>query len=240
MEVDSWDFPPGRDSYGGQPSASSICFLWYPDAQRIHERLSAPAASRRAMELFEQAERSTARVRSLRADIQGAVGPDLFTGTVTLKRPNRANIQIQGEGGLGEFHLISDGAKMHTFFPGENKFIDALPCTNGEYVTAYIADQVEHFFRPDAIKAARQHGNFVYAGTLPQNGVTYHLVDQSLGDSKKMKLRYWIAPDGLIHEVKSLEPPEKQSNGRDSSTCDSIRRWTSSSREFPVNVRDAR
>jgi outer membrane lipoprotein-sorting protein len=183
--------------------AAWISLLWYPDARRIYERLSAPAASRQAVELFERAERLTARLNSLRADIQGAIGPDLFTGTVALKRPNLANVQIHGRGGLGEFQVISDGAKMHTFFPGDNKFVDALAGTDGEYVTAYIADQIEHFFRPDVIRTLRQRGNLVYAGTLSQDGLTYHLVDQSVGDSKRTKLRYRIAPDGLIHGIES-------------------------------------
>jgi outer membrane lipoprotein-sorting protein len=182
--------------------AGSIAFLWYPDATRIYQRLSAPAPTRIAMELFERAAQATASISSLSANIQGALGPDLYTGTVTLKRPNLARIDITSDGSLGKFQVISDGSQLHTYFPADNKVVDARPGNNGENVTAFVADQVGHFFRPDSIRAASKRGKVTHAGTLPLDGVTYDLVDQFIDDQRRTTLRYYISQtDRMIHGV---------------------------------------
>jgi outer membrane lipoprotein-sorting protein len=152
--------------------------------------------------LFERAAVATAKVSTIRAELEGAVGPELYSGSVTLKRPNLANILISGEGGLGTFQVVSDGNKLHTFFPAENSFVAGGPGKHGEYVNAYVAEQIGFFFQPDSIKAALKKGSLAYAGTLPIDGVTYDLVDQSLGDAQKTTVRYLIAQsDHLIHGV---------------------------------------
>jgi outer membrane lipoprotein-sorting protein len=189
--------------------AGSIGFLWYPDATRIYQRLSAPAPSRIALELFEQAAVATAKVSSIRADVEGAIGPELYNGSITLKRPNLAHITISGEGGLGTFQVISDGNKLHTFFPADNSFVASGPGKHGEYVNAYVADQIAFFFQPDSIKAAMKKGKAAHAGTLPLDGETYDLVDQSLDDGRNTTLRYFIAQsDHMIHGVSTSRAGE--------------------------------
>jgi outer membrane lipoprotein-sorting protein len=154
------------------------------------------------MELLERAAGATANVSSLNANIKGALGPDLYTGTVTLKRPNFAKIEISSDGGLGAFQVISDGSKLHTFFPLDNKVVDTLPGKNGERVTAYIVDQVEHFFRPESLRAVLKKGTLTHAGALRLDGVTYDLVDHLMEDKNRTTLRYFISQDDhLIHGV---------------------------------------
>ncbi len=61
------------------------------------------AASPRAHMLVADTRKAIGALKTLEADFEGVVGPDRFTGRVTLKRPNLARVEVSGSEGLGSF-----------------------------------------------------------------------------------------------------------------------------------------
>jgi outer membrane lipoprotein-sorting protein len=194
--------PSRMVSVGAATSAMAvgIGFLWYPDAVRIHDRLT--GQDRQARELLERAARITSSTRSLSAGMQGIMAGDSYTGTIALKRPNFARIVVTGQGGLGTFEVISDGSRFHRFFPAENQIVTSSPGPDGRNIRAYVADQVQFFFDSRSILRSTESGTLTYRGTVSEGGITYDVVHHVSPGARAKITRYFIArTDGTIHGV---------------------------------------
>jgi outer membrane lipoprotein-sorting protein len=99
---------------------------------------------------------ATTQLQSLMADIDGWLGPDHFTGTLILKRPNLARIQITGTKAMGTFLIVSDGKTAITYFPDDNQYVQNSPGNYGQNIQAQVAEQVEEFFQPSIALNVRQ------------------------------------------------------------------------------------
>jgi outer membrane lipoprotein-sorting protein len=94
---------------------------------------------------------ATTQLQSLTADIDGWLGPDHFTGTLILRRPNLARIQITGTKAMGKFLVVSDGKKVITYFSDDNQYVQTNPGNYGQNIQAQVAEQVGEFFQPTSI-----------------------------------------------------------------------------------------
>jgi outer membrane lipoprotein-sorting protein len=125
---------------------------------------------------------------------------------MALKRPNLARVTVISRGDLGTFEVISDGTRLHQYFPAENKVVTSSPGVNGRNIRAYVADQVELFFTAASIQKRLKAGKLEYGGKLTENGVTYHVVNHADAKTQPSVTRYFIAEaDGLIHGVTHIE-----------------------------------
>ena len=121
-----------------------------------------------------------------------------------LKRPNFARIDVVGQGGLGTFSVISDGKQVYTWFPADKQFSQVPSGQDGRFIRAYVADQVEFFFRPQALADAATAGPVAYSGTDQEHGVAYDIVVQQspAAASPRTEKRFFIAKEGrLVHGV---------------------------------------
>jgi outer membrane lipoprotein-sorting protein len=193
--------------------AGSLGILWYPEVIRLAERSKWSVAERQGRDLLERAAAAAENTESLRATITGALGDEPFKGAVLLKRPNLARVTIHGEGGLGTFEVISDGSRLHRFFPVDNKIVTSPPGENGRNIRGYVADQVEFFFNPGVIKRRVQLGTVEFGGKLKEDGITYAVVNHVSPSPARIVTRYFISDaDGLIHGVTVLHDGGRTGN----------------------------
>lgn len=152
--------------------------------------------------LLTRTREATAKLHTLQADLDGSLGPDHFTGSVVLKRPNLARVNIKGEGGLGDVLIVSDGRSLYTYFPGEDRYVRSVPGPEGRYVQAFVAEQVTSFFRPDVIGMTAAGGALSYVGSETADGTEYEVVVMETPAPRRKSTRYFISPkDSLVHRV---------------------------------------
>jgi hypothetical protein len=190
----------------GFPAAMALTagvfgFLWRGPVTRIYTEMAAsygewttPASATRAERLLRAAAAATAGTSSLTADLEGRFGSDPFTGAVALKRPNLIHMAVRSPGGLGHFTVISDGQRLSTIFPGDNRYATSLPGTDGANIRVYVADQVEYFFRPGVVSEMLRTGTVSYAGPLRTGGGTYELIDYFSRGAPRRGVRLFIEP----------------------------------------------
>src|SRR5437879_360850 len=71
-------------------------------------------ADEKAEAILARCRAATAKLHSLKADLWLTVGSNVLIGTVTLKRPNKAWIQVKG---LEAERIVSDGKTMLIYLP---------------------------------------------------------------------------------------------------------------------------
>jgi outer membrane lipoprotein-sorting protein len=153
----------------------------------------------KAEALLDETREATKQLQSLRADVEGSLGSDHFTGTVVLKRPNLARIEFNGSKGLEPVLIVSDGTSLQTYFPADNQYVQTTPGENGENVQAFIIEQVDDFFRPERIGEGNV-ANYVREESVA--GVTYEVVTNQLPGIPRQDVRYYISKaDKLIHRI---------------------------------------
>jgi outer membrane lipoprotein-sorting protein len=140
-------------------------------------------------------------VETLHADLEGSVGAARFSGTVLLRRPNLARVEIKGDEELGEFLVIANGKEIFVYFPGANGYTRARAEPNGRNIHTFIAEPVDYFFRPDEIGTSPEGGRSRYAGTESIDGVQYEVIEVVGSSPRNERTRYFISPqDHLVHE----------------------------------------
>jgi hypothetical protein len=116
-------------------------------------------------------------------------------------------VEVHGQGGLGEFQIVSDGSRMYAFFPAENTYVASRPTKNGSNIRAHIAEQIEFFFQPKLITAKNPGAKVAYGGTVTEDSVTYEVVEQAITGSDPHIIKYFISTtDKLIHGVSTIYP----------------------------------
>src|SRR5207253_1139048 len=119
-----WSKPTGTrrlvGALGAAAAAAVLVFLWAPR----HSQPRKDAGSRAVLSRSDPADplhhtrAATERLETLQADLEGMLGSDRFSGTVVLKRPNRARvrIKIKGQQDFGEYLVVSDGRGLFVYF----------------------------------------------------------------------------------------------------------------------------
>lgn len=176
--------------------------LWRPDLERIYARLNPPAPAILAAKLVRAASSATAKIPSLTADLDGEFNSDPFTGSVALKRPNLARVEVSSPGGLGRFTVVSDGRSVNTLFPSENRYVQGAPGPNGANIRVYVADPIEYFFRPEKLTDMVKTGTLSYSEEVATAGTTYDVVQYASTRTPNQYTRLAIArTDHLVHAV---------------------------------------
>jgi len=199
-----WSKPTAARRMAGALGAAALTglvgFLWAPQLQELTGRRPSPD---RTSTLLQQTRSATAKLQTLRADLEGALGPDHFSGTVLLKRPNLAHIKIKGEGHL-DFVVVSDGRKLVVYFPGDNRYTQSAPGPEGRNIQAFVVEQIRHFFRPDTIGQSPAGGRSSYVGrkTVVAERTEYEVVEVVAPTPQNQTTRYFVSPqDHLVHRV---------------------------------------
>jgi outer membrane lipoprotein-sorting protein len=139
-------------------------------------------------------------MQSLSADVEGVVGADRFTGTVHLKRPNFAKIEIRGSEGLGRFQVVSNGRELFVYFPGDNQYSRMPPGHDGRNITAFVVAQVQYFFNPSRLGQMAPGGAVRLEADETFEGESYRVVRATTAPARST--RYYISRrDGLVHRV---------------------------------------
>jgi outer membrane lipoprotein-sorting protein len=185
-------------------------FSWMPQFRTAWESSRAGQASKAAA-LIDQARQATAQVSTLHADVEGSLGDVGFTGTLTLKRPNLARLEIKSNGGLGDFLIVSDGKKLFTYFPHDNHYIASIPGAKGEYIDGVVLDQMQQFFQPETIAEGRSQSYAPQVNTEIVKGKQYDVVVQASPHPPRRIFRYYISPqDRMVHRVVTIgDEPRK-------------------------------
>ena len=161
---------PARRVAGGLGGvvAGAALLLWADGMWRMGQATSAT----RADAVIARARAAVAAIPTLQADLEGRIGADAFSGTLALARPNLAHIDIRGGDGLGRYTVISNGAEVFVYFPDENQYTRTSARADGHNVTAFVVDQVSHFFNPASLGRLADGGRIEYLGERIVDGVT--------------------------------------------------------------------
>jgi outer membrane lipoprotein-sorting protein len=153
------------------------------------------------VDALKQTREATRKLTTLRADLEGSLGPNPFTGTVVFKRPNLARIDIKsGKGADSENVLIvSDGRNLFTYLPALDRYIRSVPGPDGRNIHALVTGLVECFFRPDSIGVVPAGGRSAYLGKEMMDGTEYDIVEITGPAPQGLAIRYSVSPkDRLI------------------------------------------
>ena len=208
-KFDNWASRTPRNAFAGVSGIVACCgiaaaFIFVQPSIRRAE-----TPSDKADRLIQQTEATTKTLSSLTADLEGSVGEDHFTGTIVLKRPNFARIQINGTKGLGTILLVADGKTATTYFANNNQYVQLKAGENGEFIESTLVEQVEQFFRPESIGGST---HFEYLGHRTSDGNEFDLVEPKDTPSSDETVYYFISrTDRLIHrtmlkDVRGKEP----------------------------------
>jgi putative peptide zinc metalloprotease protein len=240
MAVWDWSKPTATRRMAGALGAAAVTalvgLLWAPQLRGLTGSAAVPMQTVGTNSLLQQTRAATAKLRTLRADLEGSLGPDHFSGTVLLKRPNLARIEVKGEGHL-EFVVVSDGRKLVVYFPGDNRYTQSDPGPEGRNIQAFVAEQIHHFFRPDSIGRLSAGGRSSYVGKEMADGTEYEVIEVVAPAPQNQTTRYFISPENhLIHrvvtttKVKSGETATTSANLKNLRTNapveESVFRWT--------------
>ena len=166
--------PPPARRFGGAlcvVAASLPLLLWFDAAGAGAATGRNQAGASRANEILREARREMGMTDTLEADVDGQIGADHFTGTLMLKRPNLARLQIHGSEGLGDFQAASDGQSFFVYFPDDNHYTRVAVRPDGANIDAFIVDQVKQFFNPQNIGGGSTDAPPRYVGARRFEGI---------------------------------------------------------------------
>jgi len=151
--------------------------------------------------LIDTARQATAAMRSLEAEFEGRLGEDRFTGTLAVKRPNLARVEIASAGGLGRIFVNSDGKDMFVYFPGDSQYARSPALSDGRNIDAFIVDHVRYFFEPATIAAPPKGGRVTAEGTRMLDGLEGELFSIAAPSGGTAPLSLFISRDGVVRRV---------------------------------------
>lgn len=157
-------------------------------------------ADERAEAMLKQSQEAVRRLQSIQANIELAVPAGrTYTGTVLLKRPNRARLELNG---MGVQLVVSDGKEAYIFFPQQKQYRKLAPGADGRSIPLEFVEPLAGFFRVHpAVAAARGKGATV-AGEERVDGVDCAIVEMKAPPPRVSTTRYYISgTDHLIHRI---------------------------------------
>jgi hypothetical protein len=181
-----------------------ILFLIVPPALRLHTSHSGapdsgkklntlPSPNDRGRQVLEETREAMTKIDTLKADLEGWLGTDHFRGTMILKRPNLARVEIRGSRGMGSFMVVSDGSTPTTYFSDDHQYVQRPSGATGQHIQGYVVEQVADFFRPNDLAV---RGTPVYVGREIEDGTTVDVVDVVHVPPTDTTIRYVIAAQG--------------------------------------------
>ena len=150
-----------------------------------------------------------ARMRTLQADVHGAMGRDEFHGRLTLSRPNQARIEINGGESVGVFNVIADGQSVYVNFPASDQYTVARAAADGRNINAFVVDQVRMFFVPERLTRVSPGERVRYAGRQRIGGDDLDLIEIQPADARGVTWRYFISDDRLVRRVVASTPGDE-------------------------------
>jgi putative peptide zinc metalloprotease protein len=141
------------------------------------------------------------RMRTLEADVHGAIGGDEFHGRVSLSRPNRAHIEIAGGDAVGVFNVIADGQSVFVNFPASQRYTVARAAKDGRNINAFVVDQVRMFFLPERLTSTAPGEHVRYVGREQIGGETLDVIEVAPAHAQGVTWRYFISHDRLVRRV---------------------------------------
>jgi outer membrane lipoprotein-sorting protein len=166
-------------------------------------------ADEKAEALLKQTRAATAKLRTLRADVEFTMksrfGSSTSTGTVALKRPNLARFEMTGNPSL---LVVADGKNLFQVLPGRKEYQKTKLAADGSNMRIPFGESVTGFFYPDTIGRGWSGTSSRYIGKewLDGDGCEVIEVDirfpEGVPGPKKLTSRYFISDrDHLIHQT---------------------------------------
>src|SRR5437763_1234701 len=110
--------------------------------------------------LLKQASNATARLQSVKANVEITMGSHRATGTVEMKRPNLARVDLKG-GNIQA--IVADGTNVYTYSASRNAYARNPDSPDGKAV--YLPWGLDlSFFHPEAIAARPPNTVITYIG----------------------------------------------------------------------------
>jgi outer membrane lipoprotein-sorting protein len=202
----NWSKPTAARRAAGALGATAVTallgFLWAPQSPGLSGGRAVVRPIDRSGALLQQAREATAGLQTLQADLEGSMGRDRFTGTVLLKRPNLARVEITGKGGIGEYWVVSDGRNLFTYFPADDRYAQSNPGPEGRNIHAFLAEQIDGFFQPDTLGVTPAGGRSSYLGKETADSMKYEVIAVASPAPRNGTTRYFISTkDHLVHWV---------------------------------------
>jgi outer membrane lipoprotein-sorting protein/peroxiredoxin len=163
---------------------------------------AAPArADEKAEAILAQCRAATAKLQCLKADLWITQGPNALIGTVTLKKPNKAWIQMSG---IGPDRIVSDGKTLLVYVPSKHQCLKMDPGPDGSRIPA-VAGPVGVFFLPQSIGHETASVTPTYVGRRKFEGADYEVIDLVTPGAESRSVRCFISPeDFLLHRVVAI------------------------------------
>jgi putative peptide zinc metalloprotease protein len=195
--------PPARRFAGALSVAtgSVALVLWFDAGTGAAKNQDHTTAARRVNELIANARQAMAGTDTLEADLDGQIGADHFTGTLALKRPNLARLQIRGTEGLGDFLVDSDGKEVFVYFPDDKLYTRAAVSADGTNIDGFIVDPVRNFFAPQTIGSAPDGALPQYVGARRLDDVDGEVLVLPAAVNRKATFYFVSKGDHLLRRV---------------------------------------
>jgi putative peptide zinc metalloprotease protein len=247
----NWSKPTAARRAAGALGATAVTallgFLWAPQSPGLSGGRAVVRPIDRSGALLQQAREATAGLQTLQADLEGSMGRDRFTGTVLLKRPNLARVEITGKGGIGEYWVVSDGRNLFTYFPADDRYAQSNPGPEGRHIHAFLAEQIDGFFQPDTVGVTPAGGRSSYLGQETADRMKYEVIVVASPAPRNSTTRYFISTkDHLVHRVMITTKRENGKTGTSWANLKNIRtnvpvgesafRWTPPSTAGPLQM----
>jgi outer membrane lipoprotein-sorting protein len=188
---------------------AGIAWLWQAQLPQLRATLNIPllANADKSDRLIATTQAATEKATTLKADVQGAIGPTPFSGRIVLKRPNLAKIEMVGGPDFGEFHVISDGNNTFTYFPHDQSLLVVKAAADGRNIQGYVTDHVESFFRPDLLKSRGAAAAEKQVEEEIVDGIKYGVIAlRNTANGTSVYYRYYISPaDNLVHRIVRID-----------------------------------
>jgi outer membrane lipoprotein-sorting protein len=169
-------------------------------------------ADDKAEALLQQTRAATAKLRTLRADVEftvkGRFGSSTSTGMVALKRPNLARFETTGDPSR---LVVADGKNFFRASPGRDLYQKTELAADGRNLAIPLrpfGEPVLGFFSPDIIGRGRSGSAWRYIGRERLDGDECEIVElntqtpEGAPGPRKFTLRYFISDrDHLIHQT---------------------------------------
>lgn len=156
------------------------------------------ASEERARELIEQCRTATAALKSLQADVEIHSGASVYRGTVTLRRPNLARLELSD---YAVALTVSNGRELITYRPKTNQYTKAEVRPDGDNIRLIGTEQVRGFFVPQTLMQVQPGDRVAYIGREQVAGSEYDVIEIGAATGRRVA-RYYLSPaDRLVHRV---------------------------------------
>lgn len=199
--------------------------------------------------LLAEARAAVAKLTTLQAEIEVTAGQQTYAGSMALRRPNLARLELKG---YATELVVSDGKKVYSYMPRQNQYREAVPAANGADLPLAAVPSARGFFVPTAgIEVPA--GAEVTAGREALDGFEYDVLTVATkptplrlarpnadGQAPPAVIvqstnRYYLGPDRLVRRVVTITKIGERESPRtivlknlrtDAPVADALFAWT--------------